>query len=169
MLVLEVAHLAVGDAHDALLAEEAQAHLLEAVKVFCLLANLLLGALSLGLKCLTNGVQTLFGVVLQDLRDVGEDLSRALRALVFLHGIGHCHSSLRTTGTLGPVGWFVTMGRHRGDRESSPIAPGTAGAERVRGGASRQGLRAHILPILDQRTTRKHQSARIVHPGALML
>ena len=134
VLVLKVAHLAVSDAHDALLAKEAQAHLLEAVKVFCLLANLLLGALSLGLKCLTNGVQTLFGVVLQDLRNVGEDLSRTLRALMFLHGIGHCHSSLRTTGALRPVGWLSLWGCTAEPRELTKLpqarrVPSGSGAE----------------------------------------
>ena len=73
MLVLKITHLAVSDAHDALLTEEAQAHLLEAVKVLSLLANLLLGTLTLSLKSLTDSVQTVLGVLLQNLRNAGEN------------------------------------------------------------------------------------------------
>ncbi|CNI62696.1 Uncharacterised protein [Mycobacterium tuberculosis] len=109
MLVLKITHLTVRDAHDALLTEEAQAHLLEAVKIGSLLANLLLGTLTLSIKSLTDSVQTVLGVLLQNLRNAGENLSRAVKTLVFLHGIGHCHSSLHTTGTM-PAGSLYTLG-----------------------------------------------------------
>ena len=155
VLVLKITHLAVSDAHDALLTEEAQAHLLEAVKVLSLLANLLLGTLTLSLKSLTDSVQTVLGVLLQNLRNAGENLSRAVKTLVFLHGIGHCHSSLHTTGTM-PAGSLYTLG----STACSPPATHT-------GCGTRGRRRAHILSILDQRRKRKQQNARIVHPGVL--
>ena len=155
VLVLKITHLAVSDAHDALLTEEAQAHLLEAVKVLSLLANLMLGTLMLSLKSLTDSVQTVLGVLLQNLRNAGENLSRAVKTLVFLHGIGHCHSSLHTTGTM-PAGSLYTLG----STVSSPPAART-------GCGTRGRRRAHILSILDQRRKRKQQNARIVHPGVL--
>ena len=126
VLVLKITHLAVSDAHDALLTEEAQAHLLEAVKVLSLLANLLAGALTLSLKSLTDSVQTVLGVLLQNLRNAGENLSRAVKTLVFLHGIGHCHSSLHTTGTI-PAGSLYTLGSTVSSPPAAHTGCGTGG------------------------------------------